>query len=285
MPKADLRRMRAALFVEVEGETFLVALPYERMKLLLPLAAALFDDGKLDLSPTKLFDFNAALESVMVPHGVPASELTEQAAYDMGAKGAQATERERLLFEAWMRGHCWALCATWDGKQYVSDAEQGGDLDPRAMATRRLFAAWRDRAALGVPASQEALPNVPPGKWKVDMPDGLYTEMPGDPPGPCDLRKVIGGYVYFVTPRSGKLVALNPPRNAGVPASAVKWCPECRSAGVVGIEQDVCPTCNGTGKVADGVAMPWKPPPYPATPTEREALAKRRAALGVKEGS
>lgn len=57
---------------------------------------------------------------------------------------------------------------------------------------------------------------VPPGKWKVDMPDGLYTQMPGDPPGPCDLRKVIGGYVYFVTPRSGVLVALNPPRNAGV---------------------------------------------------------------------
>ena len=29
-----------------------------------------------------------------------------------------------------------------------------------------------------------------------------------------------------------------------------RWCPECRSAGVVGIEQDVCPTCDGTGKVA-----------------------------------
>jgi hypothetical protein len=34
-----------------------------------------------------------------------------------------------------------------------------------------------------------------------------------------------------------------------VPAPA-RWCPECRSAGVVGIEQDVCPTCDGTGKVA-----------------------------------
>lgn len=70
MPAADVSKMRAALFVEVEGETFLVALPYERMKLLLPLAASLFDGGKLELSPTRLFDFNAALESVMVPHGV-----------------------------------------------------------------------------------------------------------------------------------------------------------------------------------------------------------------------
>lgn len=84
------------------------------------------------------------------PVGVALPAPTEQAAYDLGAKGAPATEHERLLFEAWMRGHCWALCATWNGKEYRSDAEQGGDLDPRAMATRRLFAAWRDRAALGV---------------------------------------------------------------------------------------------------------------------------------------
>ena len=74
--------------------------------------------------------------------------ITEEAAYQMGAKGAEPTEVERLLFEAWMRGHCWALCATWDGKGYRSDAEQGGDLDPRAIGTRRLWAAWRDRAAL-----------------------------------------------------------------------------------------------------------------------------------------
>lgn len=32
----------------------------------------------------------------------------EKAAYEMGAKGAKPTEQERLLFEAWMRGHCWA---------------------------------------------------------------------------------------------------------------------------------------------------------------------------------
>lgn len=73
---------------------------------------------------------------------------TEQQAYDMGAKGAPAADAERLLFEAWMRGHCWALCATWDGKCYRSDAEQNGNIDPRAMNTRQLWAAWRDRAAL-----------------------------------------------------------------------------------------------------------------------------------------
>lgn len=72
----------------------------------------------------------------------------EEDAHDLGAKGGPPHEGERLAFEAWMRGHCWALCATWDGKQYRSDAEQGGDVDPRAMRTRQLWAAWRDRAAL-----------------------------------------------------------------------------------------------------------------------------------------
>lgn len=49
------------------------------------------------------------------------------------------------------------------------------------------------------------------------------------------------------------------PRSEGVSAgmaasdAPVRWCPECRSAGVVGIEQDVCPTCDGTGRVAHGV--------------------------------
>ncbi len=74
-----------------------------------------------------------------------------EAAHEMGATGAPATEPERLLFEAWMRGHCWALSATWRGTQYKSDCEEGGNLDPRAMQTRRLWAAWRDRAALSIP--------------------------------------------------------------------------------------------------------------------------------------
>jgi DnaJ-class molecular chaperone len=45
---------------------------------------------------------------------------------------------------------------------------------------------------------------------------------------------------------------------SGVTVDApTRWCPECRSAGVVGIEQDVCPTCDGTGRVAaPGVDLP-----------------------------
>jgi hypothetical protein len=59
MPSADLQTMRAALFVEVAGRTYLVTLPHERMKqFLLPLAASLFDGGKLELSPTELFSFS-----------------------------------------------------------------------------------------------------------------------------------------------------------------------------------------------------------------------------------
>lgn len=82
---------------------------------------------------------------------------TEQQAHDMGAKGAPATDEERALFEAWMRGHCWALSAAWTGSQYLSPLEHGGFIDPQAMSTRRLWAAWRDRAALAnapTPAAQ-----------------------------------------------------------------------------------------------------------------------------------
>lgn len=69
-------------------------------------------------------------------------------AHAMGASGGPADEQERLAFEAWMKGHCWALCATWNGTGYVSDAEQGGFVCPHARRTRGLWAAWRDRAAL-----------------------------------------------------------------------------------------------------------------------------------------
>lgn len=60
----SVHHMRAALFVEVEGKTYLVPLPRDRMQMLIPLAASLFDDGKLSLMPTELFDFAA------IPHTV-----------------------------------------------------------------------------------------------------------------------------------------------------------------------------------------------------------------------
>lgn len=78
----------------------------------------------------------------------PARAPTVKAAYEMGTKGGLASDAERLAFEAWMRGHCWALCARCSGTQYLSDYEQDGNIDPHAMRTRQLWAAWRDRAAL-----------------------------------------------------------------------------------------------------------------------------------------
>ncbi len=71
-----------------------------------------------------------------------------EAALAMGAIGGPVVEAERLAFEAWMRGHCWALTATWDGKTYRGTAEHGSYICPHAMQVRQLWAAWRDRAAL-----------------------------------------------------------------------------------------------------------------------------------------
>lgn len=81
-------------------------------------------------------------------------------AYEIGAKGAAPTEVERVLFEEWMRGHCWAIGGDWDGSTYISRIERGGQvIDPLAMRTRQLWAAWRDRAALAA-AIQEAKEGV-----------------------------------------------------------------------------------------------------------------------------
>lgn len=66
MPSVDARKMKAVLFVEVDGKTYRATLPNERMELLLPLAASLFDSGKLGLAETDLFSFEAARSA----HGV-----------------------------------------------------------------------------------------------------------------------------------------------------------------------------------------------------------------------
>jgi hypothetical protein len=70
-----------------------------------------------------------------------------EAAYAMGAKGGPVVEAERLAFEAYMRGHCWALNAEWDGSTYRATPE-AGPYCPHAMRTRLLWMVWRDRAAL-----------------------------------------------------------------------------------------------------------------------------------------
>jgi hypothetical protein len=73
---------------------------------------------------------------------------TIEAARAMGAQGGPHVEAERLAFEAWMAGHCWALSAIWDGAGYRGTSEDGGRVCPYAMSTRQMWAAWRDRAAL-----------------------------------------------------------------------------------------------------------------------------------------
>jgi len=67
----------------------------------------------------------------------------------IGKNGAEPTESDRITFEAWMRGHCWAVEGEWTGKTYKHAREESGDyVHAGAMNTRRLFAAWRDRRAL-----------------------------------------------------------------------------------------------------------------------------------------
>jgi len=83
--------------------------------------------------------------------------ITTDQAYAMGANGAEPTEAERLLFESWMRGHCWMVHGDWDGATYVDRSEKSGYLHPGAMLTRQLWAAWRDRAALAVPTQEHQI--------------------------------------------------------------------------------------------------------------------------------
>ena len=88
------------------------------------------------------------------PEASPPVAPTVEAAHAMGASGSPPVEAERLAFEAYMRGHCWALGATWTGTQYLGTAESPGYVCPIAMGTRRLWAVWRDRAALSTPPAE-----------------------------------------------------------------------------------------------------------------------------------
>lgn len=84
-------------------------------------------------------------------------------AYEIGANRikVQPTEAERLRFEQWMAGHCWKVGGTWDGTTYRGAAEHGDYLDPQAMHTRQLFAAWRDCAALRDALEESQAQRVP----------------------------------------------------------------------------------------------------------------------------
>lgn len=82
-----------------------------------------------------------------------ADPITIEAAQRMGETGGEPTEAERLLFEAWMRGHCWKVSGRWNGTTYVNAKESSSFVDGDTMFTRSLWAAWRDRAALESPAA------------------------------------------------------------------------------------------------------------------------------------
>lgn len=108
-------------------------------------------------TPMAVHEAIAALKALQseVPSNVSVNPDTDddqedpaQLAYEIGAKGAKPTEAERLLFESWMRGHCWAIVGDWNGETYVHKQENIGFVHPGAMHTRSLWAAWRDRAAI-----------------------------------------------------------------------------------------------------------------------------------------
>jgi len=84
-------------------------------------------------------------------HGADARPvaITEVMAEEMGANGSPHSEPERLLFEAYCKGHCWAV-GEWNGQHYVD------------MADRIRFAYWRDRAAL---ATRDSAPSDGPNAW------------------------------------------------------------------------------------------------------------------------
>lgn len=77
----------------------------------------------------------------------PADPTLAQAS-EMGARGGPVVEAERLLFESWMAGHCWAVSGVWNGKTYLGEDESISHVCPHVMRTRQLWAVWRDRAAL-----------------------------------------------------------------------------------------------------------------------------------------
>jgi hypothetical protein len=113
-------------------------------------------DAPMSEDERLIMALHAALSRLQAAGGQGVAPTVE-AAHAMGAKGGPVVEAERLAFEAWMKGHCWSLSATWDGKTYRGSAESTEYVCPRAMNTRQLWAAWRDRAALAHPPAAPAL--------------------------------------------------------------------------------------------------------------------------------
>lgn len=71
--------------------------------------------------------------------------LTVEQAHAMGKKGSPYSEHERLLYEAYCKGHCWAVGQWLEGKGIYED-----------ITDRIRFAMWRDRGALEAAATADA---------------------------------------------------------------------------------------------------------------------------------
>jgi hypothetical protein len=100
-------------------------------------------------------EFSETIRAALRRWGRPAIEpvlLTPDAAFAIGQTGGPPSEAERLAFEAWMRGHSWLVAGKWNGTTYADPQERYSSVDVPAMQTRMLWAAWRDRAALGYSA-------------------------------------------------------------------------------------------------------------------------------------
>jgi hypothetical protein len=100
----------------------------------------------------------------------------------------------------------WALMAL--GLVHNKLTAMGVDKNDTSMVN--LAAAESTLASVLAPLTRPQR-ELPPGKWKVEMPDGTYGRMPGDPPGPASVTAVIAGYVYDVEPGTGRYIASEPP--------------------------------------------------------------------------
>lgn len=83
------------------------------------------------------------------------------------APAAEWLEREREAFEAWVKGQGLALCAVWNGFEYLSDGEPNGVIHMTTLTTRQKWYAWTARAALAATPAPQAVPAD--AQWLLHM--------------------------------------------------------------------------------------------------------------------
>lgn len=171
------------------------------------------------------------------------------------------------------RRKAWELASAGFGptgisKLHHSNMPHGVALPAPAEPERTALARQR-RLVATLPKTREDAEALLAGHrdlWRVDLPDGAYTQLPGDPPGPAALRRVQNGIVYDVQPLSGRLIPASKPRMLpGCVTAAVGVegaqpaqrgihveCRECQNCGHAGINdtdgaQAACNSCEWQG--------------------------------------